>query len=703
MNPKNFFAELKRRNVYKVAVAYVVVAWLIIQVATQVFPFFEIPNWAIRLVVLLLILGFPVALILAWAFEITPEGIKLESEVAPNESITRRTGRKLIGVTIAVAVIAAGLFVFQLLRPSLTSVSLPPPTPAVAAAPAVIPAKSIAVLPFENLSADKDNAYFASGMQDMVLTKLAGIGDLKVISRTSTEKYASHPDDLKAIARQLGVATILEGSVQKSGNQVLINVQLINAASDNHLWADAYPRTLNNIFGVEGEVAQKVADALKAKLTAAESARVAKPPTQNAAALDAFLHAEYQLKQAINTSNMSTFLAADAGYEKAIALDPDFALAYAQLVYSQLSRHWNVKPLTAPELAAVKVTIDHALALAPNLPEAHLALGYYDYWGFRRYHEAIVEFKRTLQLAPSNALALSGLGYIARRTGQMQQSLGYLKRAISLSPRDADLFSNCGNSLQLVRRYRDAEQQLQSSLALAPDNANARETLLFNYLFGTGDVASARAAYRPPPLWNIPFHNFVAGDLGNLINARAYPDFFDRHFAEALHDWDSAPTGTEEERRTGRVARVAIRVIAGESGQIQPECAQLASQLKTELAANPDSLSLLQQQSWVEVCLGRDAEAIAAARRAVAVLPVAKDSYFGANQLVGLAQIAAHAHALDLALQMIDQLMAMPAGDVMSIERLKLDPVWDPLRKDPRFQKLIADGEAAQARDQVTR
>ncbi|HEY1583945.1 MAG TPA: hypothetical protein VGF73_12695, partial [Chthoniobacterales bacterium] len=387
-------------------------------------------------------------------------------------------------------------------------------------------------------------------------------------------------------------------------------------------------------------------------------------------------------------------------YEKAIALDPDFALAYAQLAYSQLSRHWNVKPLTASELAAVKVTIDHALALAPNLPEAHLALGYYDYWGFRRYDEAIVEFKRTLQLAPSNALALSGLGYIARRTGQMQQSLGYLQRAISLSPRDADLFSNYGNSLQLVRRYRDAEQQLQSSLALAPDNANARETLLFNYLFGTGDVASARAAYRPPPLWNIPSRNSVAGDVWNLINARAYPDFFDRHFAEALHDWDSAPTGTEEERRTGRVARVAIRVIAGESGQIQPECAQLASQLKTELAANPDSLSLLQQQSWVEVCLGRDAEAIAAARRAVAVLPVAKDSYFGANQLVGLAQIAAHAHALDLALQMIDQLMAMPAGDVMSIERLKLDPVWDPLRKDPRFQKLLTKygAEAGAAR-----
>src|SRR5437588_4692433 len=269
MNLRNFFAELKRRNVYKVAVAYAVVAWLVIQIATQVFPFFEIPNWAVRLVVLLLILGFPVALILAWAFEITPEGIKLEKDVAPNESTMRRGSRKLVGITIALAVIAAGLLLFRLVGTARWAVrsgddghrsatSLPAPD------------KSIAVLPFDNLSRDPDNAYFASGIQDEIITRLAKIADLKVISRTSTQQYQSKPGNLSEIAKQLGVANILEGSVQKVADQVRVNVQLIQVTSDSHLWANTYDRKLVDIFGVESEVAKAIADALQAKLNGGE-------------------------------------------------------------------------------------------------------------------------------------------------------------------------------------------------------------------------------------------------------------------------------------------------------------------------------------------------------------------------------------------------------------------------------------------------
>jgi serine/threonine-protein kinase len=567
------------------------------------------------------------------------------------------------------------------------------PSTSVAAA---IPAKSIAVLPFENLSEDKDNAYFADGIQDLILTKLAGIGDLKVISRTSTEKYASRPDNLKAVARQLGVATILEGSVQKVGDQVLIDVQLIDAGGDSHLWAQAYSRKLDNIFGVEGEVAQKVADALKARLTPAETARVAEAPTRNAAAFDAFLQAEELAQKAAASQSEVTYLAADADYLQAIALDPGFALAYARLVFNQLDRHWLATPLTAAQLATTKAYADRALALASNLPEAHLALGYYYYWGFRKYAAATIEFKRALALAPNNVDALAGLAFTARRSGQVAQTLTYLKQAVAISPRDPLLVASYGETFMMIRRYRQAEALLRRSLILLPDDAGAYDNLLQIQLFGFGDADAAGKAVKSLPGWRIAYGNVLAGDIMNLVNTRTYADVFARRFDAALHAWDSAPTETQEQRRTGQAARIVVKLLAGRGKQARPDCEQLAPSLQSALAQDPKSLSLLQQSSWVDVCLGRNAEAIALAQRAVAALPISKDGYFGTYQLVGLAQIAAWTDAPDLAMKTIRQLLAMPAGGVMSIERLKLDPVWDPLRGDPRFQALLKKYSGAQ-------
>src|SRR5436305_3340871 len=324
MNPKELFGELKRRNVYKVAVAYGVVAWLLIQIATQVFPFFEIPHWSVRLVVLLLILGFPVALILSWAFEITPEGIKRESEVSPNESITGHTGRRIVGLTIVVAVIAAGLLGFELLRRVQIATSQQSE-----AATGSISEKSIAVLPFENLSRDPDNAYFADGIQDEILTRLSKIADLKVISRTSTQHYKSAPENLPAIARQLGVAHVLEGSVQKSGDAVRVNVQLIKAANDSHLCADTFDRKLTDIFSAESDIAKAVADQLRAKLTGEEEQVIAAKPTDNTEAYDAYLRGlAYTLKTLPSTPNA---LGAQKYLKEAVRLDPKFALAWAQL------------------------------------------------------------------------------------------------------------------------------------------------------------------------------------------------------------------------------------------------------------------------------------------------------------------------------------------------------------------------------------
>src|SRR5713226_2138276 len=329
MNPKNFFAELKRRNVYKVAIAYAVVAWLLMQVASQIFPFFEIPNWAVRLVVLLLIIGFPVALILAWAFELTPEGIKRAEDVDFTKSTMRRTSHKLLWITAVVAMVAAALFVGGRLN-----VFHPKPSTTTG-----ISDKSIAVLPFENLSEEKANAYFCDGIQDEIMTKLAGIGDLKVISRSSVAKYKSKPEDLKTVARELGVATVLEGSVQRAGDKVRVNVQLVDARIDTHLWAKSYDRDLKDVFAVESEVAQEIADTLRAKLSPRQSDALATAPTRDPEAYDLFLKGEYEEHQAESALTAEPFDRAQTFYRQALARDPNFALAYARLANSELYRH----------------------------------------------------------------------------------------------------------------------------------------------------------------------------------------------------------------------------------------------------------------------------------------------------------------------------------------------------------------------------
>jgi len=678
----SLLAELKQRKLVQWGLAYAAAAFALLQVMDIIAERFDWPAAVARFLIIAAVTGFFVTLILAWY-----HGERGAQKVSGTELL-------LLALLLAIGGGLLWRFVPESAEPSAAEAPAAreagEPSPAATVA---IDRKSIAVLPFENLSEDKANEYFASGMQDMILTKLSAIGDLKVISRTSTKKYASRPDNLKVIAQELGVATILEGSVQKSGDAVLINVQLIDAETDAHLWADSYPRTLDNMFGVEGEVAQKIADALKARLTASETASVASVPTHNAAAYDAFLQGEYRLEQAQDSWVVEDFEAADEEYRRAIALDPDFALAYARLAHAQLSRHWFSQALTESEMTEVKAAIDRAVSLAPDLPEAHLALGSYYYWGFHRYDDASREFNRVLHLSPNNLAALSGLGFVARRDGRVPQAVSYLEQALQLSPRDARVNSSLGETYAMLRRYDEADRLLKRSLAIAPADANSKDVLLQTRLFGFGDVAGARAALQNPPDWRISSFLLFAGDVLSVINTRAYANFFDRRFADALQDWDAAPTDTEEERRAGQVARILIRMVAGEGPSMKAECAELEPLLEGELARHPESVGTLQQLSWIEVCLGKRGQAIATARKAVAVMPVSKDSYQGAVQLIGLAQIAAHAGDPDLALEQIRQLLVMPIGVAMSVERLRLDPIWDPLRKDARFQALLEEDQ----------
>jgi TolB-like protein len=327
MDPATFFTELKRRKVYRVAVAYAIVAWLLIQAASILFPTFEAPLWVMKVFVTAVILGFPVARILAWAFELTPEGLRREEEVAPRGSNTSRPGSKWMAIIVAAAVLAAALLAFQFARTKrLLTAELPKQTAPSATATVD---KSVAVLPFENLSSDKENAFFAQGIQDEIITALSKISGLRVISRTSTAHYQSAPENLSEIGRQLHVSNVLEGSVQKAGDRVHINVQLIQADNDAHLWAQSYDRQLTDIFGVEGEVAKSIADSLQATLSPQEKARVETKPTTNADAYVLYLRArDYQMRP---DNFLQDFNSAAQLYKQAIALDPNFALAHARL------------------------------------------------------------------------------------------------------------------------------------------------------------------------------------------------------------------------------------------------------------------------------------------------------------------------------------------------------------------------------------
>jgi TolB-like protein/Tfp pilus assembly protein PilF len=511
MNPKKFFGELKRRNVYKVAVAYAVVAWLLIQVATQVFPLFEIPNWAIRLVVLLLIIGFPVALVFAWAFELTPEGLKRTEDVDLGESITRGTGRKLDFLIIGVLLLVIAVFAYQRFGPGKKGL---------VTMPSAIPEKSIAVLPFENRSEDKANTYFADGIQDEILTRLSKIADLKVISRTSTQHYKSAPENLPEIGRQFGVAHILEGSVQKSGDAVRVNVQLINAANDSHLWADTFDRKLTDIFSVESEVAKAIADQLRAKLSGPEEQVIAAKPTDNVEAYDAYLRGlAYSLKAGFLPANT---LGAQKYLKEAVRLDPKFALGWALL--SSVDARGYITATLQPTVALceeARQAAETALILQPTLGEAVLAKGYYHYACLKDYATAVRYFEQARPLLPNSSRIPESLAYVARRRGQWDQSQAYFNEAERLDPRNVSLLSQHALSYYCLRRFPEALQKLDQVLNITPDDV---DTLALKAAIAQAEGDLPRASALLAPLR-------PTADLNQALETQVYQGILDA----ALH------------------------------------------------------------------------------------------------------------------------------------------------------------------------
>jgi TolB-like protein/Flp pilus assembly protein TadD len=682
VNIGRFFTELKRRKVYKVAIAYGVVAWLLMQVASQIFPFFEIPNWAVRFVVLAIIIGFPIALILAWAFELTPEGIKRAKDVDLSKSIRRKSGPKLDFLIIAILLLVIGILLFQRLHPNVS--------PAISSSLK----KSIAVLPFENLSEEKANAYFAEGVQNAILTRLATVRDLKVISRTSTAKYQSKPDNLKTVARELGVSTILEGAVQKAGDKVRVNVQLIDARTDTQLWAKNYDRDFKDVLGVESEVSQEIAEALQANLSPSESHGLAAVRTHDTKAYDLFLRGEYEFHQAESTKTADGYDRADAFCRQALARDPNFAEAAAELARSRLSRHWEVSPLPPAKLEEVKSLIDRAVALAPNSPEAHFALGLFFYFGHRQYEMALAEFNRTLELQPNNALARQYCAYVYRRRGEWERSLADFQRAQELDPRDAEIPSNIGGTYQALRLWKDAEHAELRALAIDPHLAGAALQLLTTRLNGTGDIDSARRALDGFPQ-GINFIDSVVdrGDVARIIDARVYLDVIERRFSDAFQALEKIVVNNDLGHLQQLGGLVAVRVLAGQTEAAKSAGEEALPLLEARLRERPDDTFVMTELSWTYLALGRNADALRLSRQAADSMPIEKDALGGPNFQNGLAQLEARVGAPEEAIKRLRRLLSIPAGQVASIGRFKIDPAWDPIRNRPDFQQLLSGPE----------
>jgi TolB-like protein/Flp pilus assembly protein TadD len=680
----SFFSELKRRNVYKVAVAYAVVAWLLIQVATQVFPFFEIPNWAVRLVVLLLILGFPVALILSWAFEITPEGIKRESEIAPNESITRHTGRKIVGITVVLAVIAAGMLAFQLLRSGLPG--KPSSTTArTSNTDTAVPEKSIAVLPFDNLSDDKSNAYFAEGIQDEILTRLSKIAALKVISRSSTQKYKSTPDNLREVGRQLGVANLLEGSVQKIANAVHVNVQLIRAATDEHLWAESYNRKLDDVFGVEGEVASAIADQLNAKLSGTEQKAVTDKPTQNTAAYDAYLrglaieHTQYSYE---------SYQQAARDYVEAVQLDPNFAFAWARLAVLRSFLYFNAVDPNTNTAGAVKEAADRAMALAPEAGESWIAQGAYRYRVLRDFAGAVTAYKQAQIRLPNNSYLLQNLAFVQRRLGLWHEAEATFKKALELDPRDFQLLGSLGGEFYTyLRRFDDARAAMDRALEISPDSASVRASKAVTFQNEGRLNEAAQELARIPADATDDF--VVAPRIGQAI--------YERHFDTAIsvieRKLSSIPAGQPLDAIT-ELALVQLGFCQQWTGRDEDARRSFSRAIKAikpkpDAPVPPDANGTPNTLALAYAGLGEKEKALEQAQRSIRDYDM--DAVNKPWALTTLAQIQARFGDHDAAIAALPHLLEVPAG--LTIANLKLDPFWDPLRKDPRFIKLIAGPE----------
>jgi TolB-like protein/Tfp pilus assembly protein PilF len=617
-------------------------------------------------------------MLLSWLYEFTPAGIVRTEDVDPVQarSLQRATGRILDFIIIGVLLLVIAMMIVgrrPFYRQTGESISQ----------------KSVAVLPFENLSEEKANAYFTDGIQDEILTRLSKIADLKVISRTSTQHYKSAPENLPEIAKQLGVAHILEGRVQKSGDAVRVNVQLIKAADDSHLWADTFDRKMTDIFSVESEVAKAIADQLRVKLTGQEEQVIAAKPTDNPEAYDAYLRG---LAYTLKPGSPAHILGAQTYLREAVRLDPKFALAWALLSnvdsYGYIST--NLQPTVALREEA-RQAAETALTLQPNLGEAVWAKGFYHYACLKDYDTAVRYFEQARPLLPNSSRIPESLAYLERRRGQWGQSENYFNEAERLDPRNVRLLTQHAQSYIDLRRFPEALRKLDQVLNITPDDV---DTLAFKAGIAQAEGDLPRAAALLAPL-------HPNADALLALETQVYQAILERQPAPMIARLKEILA--KPEPALGYINGQLrfwlgwAQEVAGDHVAAQESWRQAGSELESFLKEQPENQFLIGYLALTNMGFGDKAAAFALAERAIAVVPIEKDAVFGPGAVEVLARVAAQMGEPDRAITALQKLLSRPAysalGENISLTPalLRLDPMFDPVRNDPRFQKLCEE------------
>jgi TolB-like protein/tetratricopeptide (TPR) repeat protein len=670
MNDRSFFAELKRRNVYKVAVAYGVGGWALSQGIAQVLPVFDVPSWLIRLLIALIIIGFPIALIFAWAFEITPEGVKRADEV----DLAGRPEKKShawIYIVIIGALVSIGLFFLGRfsVEPSQTARK-----------------KSIAVLPFENISADRENAFFADGVQDDILTALSKVADLKVISRTSVMSYAAGANrNLRQIAQTLGVSHVLEGSVRRSDGKVRVSAQLIDARNDTHLWADVYDRDLEDVFATESDIAKTIVEQLRAKLSPSEKAAIEEPPTKDITAHDLYVRAKLlNESSSFHTRRLERLVEAAGLLDQAVARDPDFLLAHCLLANTHGLIYFYGLDHSPSRVALAEAAVNAAVRLHPDAGETHLARADLLYRCYLDYGRARPELAVAQRALPNNAQVLALTSFIDRRQGRWQEAVQNLEHALELDPRNWYFLQQISLSYHFLHRYNDEAAAIERVTRILPD-----------------DVIMPVARSWVEMEWKANtrlLHETIASVLKQ--NPGAIVSFDQYYIALVMYerDFSGAEKAIAAMPRQGLgIDQVTLPVpfwkgllarMQGDSAAAEAAFAAARTEVEPVVRDQPNYASAVCALGLIDAGLGRKQQAIEEARRACELLPIAKDSINGVHMMEYLAVVYAWTGEKDLALEQLKA--TLPYPNVISYGQLKLHPYWDPIRGDPRFDEIAA-------------